>query len=157
MVARNGYQRGCLAVAEHTSIRLLTINDLESSLESEMTRQRLLRVLVDVTQLIDRLSGMAKRGERPASGGLRRGIRLRLPSGPGADEYLQRLGELSSLKEQVVQALGGGTDHVVPIRQDSESDEPPFEAMSSATEFCTLAEQVLKSAKSWLENLVPAD
>jgi hypothetical protein len=158
MVSRGGYQTGCAAVAEKTNILLTTPSSLAGSLEAAVTRQRLQRLLSRVTRLLDFLAEMRKHGERRPGKPFRYGLMMKLPTGPGSDQYLGRIGKLAFVKEQVTDVLVGKDVILVPSSdEDPYGEETVFEVVSSPREFCDVLDALLTDAEAWSAGLIPAD
>lgn len=156
MVSRSGYQKGCHATVKKSNVLLTSIEELKLSLEEQVSRQRLQHLLARVSSLLDELQRMEKWGERIPGSPFRRGVTRKLPTGPGSDQYFERIGKLALVKEQVSDVLMGAEIFRVPSdEQDPYSEFVSFEHISRRPEFCDVVEQILSENERWAEGLVP--
>lgn len=158
LVSRNGFQRGCDDVAAKTNILLTDPIELADRLDTEISTQRLHRVLARVTVLVDRLTEMKKYGTRPRGGRFRMGMTVHLPSGPGSDQYFSRLGKLTFIKTQVTDVLIGRHVYLVPSdEEDPHAEETLYDVVGGRAEFCDIVEQVVAASETWADGLVPPE
>lgn len=158
LVSRNGFQRGCSELAEKTNILLTDPEDLATRLETEISNQRLQRLLARVTFLLDKLSEMKRYGTRKQGERFRTGMAVHLPSGPKSDQYFERLGKLSFIKTQVTDVLVGKDVYLVPSdEEDPYAEETLYEVVSGRPEFCDIVERVVTDGERWSEGLVPPE
>jgi hypothetical protein len=148
IVSRSGYQRGCKDVADKTNVSLFTPEEIEGYLKSEISQQRLLRLLVRLTQVLDRLRQMTKREKWP------RGGIAYLPSGPGSEQYLARMAKLSFIRDQVTEILAGKRVHLAPSPEDDLNGmEVTYEVVSSPNEYCSVVEAFVEETERWSQGL----
>lgn len=158
MVSRSGYQSGCEPTAANSNILLKSLEWLNESLLSEISRQRLLRLLARVTSLLDNLSDMRKYGERRPGKPFRYGATVKFPTGPRSEEYSLRFRRLSFIKEQITEVLVGDSVYLIPSDEDDPSaEETLYEVISSRREFCDVLERVLADSEQWAHALVPPE
>lgn len=158
LVSRNGFQSGCGTLAANTNILLTNPEDLAARLETEISNQRLQRLLARVTFLVDKLTDMKKYGTRPPGGGFRMGMAVHLPSGPASEQYFERLGKLSFIKTQVTDVLVGKDVYLVPSdEEDPSAEETLYEVVSGRREFCDIVERVVTDSEGWAGRLVPPE
>jgi hypothetical protein len=156
MVSRSGYQSGCDAVAKNRNLLLTTPEELDSTLDEAITKNRLQALLAKLTELLNELHRMTRVGRRVEGQQLRQGRVSRLPTGPGADQYVGNLGKIAIARDRVTEVIAGGKSLRVPIysSDDGHSKNAPYRTARSRTEFCGLVEKLVSNVETWKTGLV---
>jgi hypothetical protein len=95
-------------------------------------------------------------GERIPGKPFRRGAIRKLPTGPGSDQYFERIGKLAFVNERVTDVLVGAEDFLVPSDEhDPDAEFVLYEQVSTRLMFCDVVEQILSENERWAGGLVP--
>jgi hypothetical protein len=158
MVSRTGYRKGARDEAARSHIFLATPDSLKKSLEGDVMRMRLQRMLARVTNLLDALEDMKTYGRRVPGKRFRTGASLRLPTGPRSHQYFERVAKLSFVKEQVTDVLVGSGLLLVPsVERDPEAEDILYERAASRQDFGDRVGALLADTEAWAKGLKKPD